>query len=91
MLLECFHFRLFLPYGNVIFAFIDRPFGHNFGATADWDRDFIDRVHAADELGFMNGQLKPTSMLAVMTVRPVASELRHERLTPERCIGAVSR
>lgn len=91
MLLERFHFRLFLPYGNVIFAFIDRPFGHNFDATADWDRDFIDRVHAADELGFMNGQLKPTSMLAVMTVRPVASELRHERLTPERCIGAVSR
>lgn len=86
LLLERFRFRVFLPYGNAIFAFIDRPFGHNFDAAAEWDRDFVDRVHAADEEGFLDGRLKPTSMLAVMALEETDTELRHPRLTPEFCV-----
>ena len=89
LLLERFEFRLFLPYGNAIFAFIDRPFGHNFDAAAEWDRDFIDRVHADDEEGFLSGRLKPTSMLAVMTLEPHGTTLRDSRLTPEFCVRQV--
>jgi len=86
LLLERFHFRLFLPYGNVVFVFVDRPFGHNFNAATEWDRAFIDRVHAADEQGFVDGTLKPTSMLAALTVSPGETKLRDTRLTPGFCV-----
>lgn len=85
-----FNFRFFFPYGNMIFMFIDRSFGHNFDADADWDKDFIDRVHARDEAGLISGELKPGSMLAVLTKQETASVLRHEALTPEKCIRVVS-
>jgi SAM-dependent methyltransferase len=86
LLLERFHFELFVPYGNVVFVFIDRPFGHNFDATGAWDREFIDRVHAADENAMLEGRIKPTSMLAAMTLEPVETRLRDPRLTPRICV-----
>lgn len=90
LLNEQFHFRLFLPYGNIVFVFVDRPFGHNFDATAEWDRDFIDRVHEADEVAMLDGRIKPTSMLAVLTAEPVEDlGLRDLRLTPEFCVRPV--
>lgn len=67
LLNEQFHFKLFVGFANLITPFIDRAFGHNFDATAQWDRDFIDRVHQMDEDGFRSGKLKPTQMFAVMT------------------------
>jgi len=86
LLLERFKFQFFFPYGNMIFVFIDRPFGHNFDADAEWDRDFIDRVHASDEAGFLSGGLKPTSMLAVLTTSETTTLLRHPELSPEHCV-----
>lgn len=86
LLLERFNFRLFVPYGNIVFVFVDRPFGHNFDATGEWDRDFIDRVHAADEAAMLSGRIKPTSMLAAMTLEPAATRLRDARLTPRFCV-----
>ena len=64
LLLERFNFKFFFPYGNLVFVFIDRFFGHNFDAGVDWDRDFVGRVHARDEAGMISGELKPVSMLA---------------------------
>ncbi|WP_223786961.1 class I SAM-dependent methyltransferase [Marinicella meishanensis] len=90
LLVKDFQFELFIPFANIIMVFIDRPFGHNFDATADWDMDFIDRVHAADEQAIMDGTIKPTQMLAVMKKQSVkAPQLRHELLTPEYCIRPV--
>ena len=86
LLLERFNFDFFFPFGNMVFVFIDRPFGHNFDADADWDRDFIDRVHAKDEEYFISGELKPTSMLAVLTCSESATVLRHPILTPQHCV-----
>ena len=86
LLLERFNFELFIPYGNVVFVFVDRPFGHNFDASGEWDRDFIDRVHAADEEAMLSGRIKPTSMLAAMTLEPVETQLRDPRLTPRFCV-----
>jgi SAM-dependent methyltransferase len=86
LLLERFNFELFVPYGNIVFVFVDRPFGHNFDAAGEWDRDFIDRVHAADEEAMLSGRIKPTSMLAAMTLEPVATRLRDPRLTPRFCV-----
>ena len=70
LLVERFHFHLFIGFGNVIDVFVDRSFGHNFDAEAAWDRDFVDRVHAFDEQGFAAGTLTPTHMMAVMTAEP---------------------
>ena len=86
LLLEKFNFSFFFPYGNMIFVFIDRPFGHNFDASGEWDREFIDRVHASDEAGFLSGTLKPTSMLAVLTLQKTETLLRRAELTPEHCV-----
>ncbi len=89
LLLERFNFRLFFPYVSITFVFIDRSFGHNFDVEADWDRDFVDRVHLRDETGLQSGELKPTCMLAVLTNRPAETVLRHPALTPQKCVRKV--
>lgn len=86
LLLERFNFNFFYPFGNIIFVFIDRPFGHNFDAGADWDKDFVDRVHARDEASLIAGDMKPTSMLAVLTCSEAETVLRHPALSPQRCV-----
>lgn len=86
LLVERFKFEFFLPYGNIIFPFVDRSFGHNFDAGNQWDLDFIDRVHLADENGMLSGYLKPSSMLAVVRNEDIPTTLRDPRLSPEQCI-----
>ncbi len=67
LLCERFDFELFLPFANIIDPFIDRAFGHHFDADGPWDRDFIDRVHARDEIELAAGNIKPTHLIAVLT------------------------
>jgi SAM-dependent methyltransferase len=86
LLLEHFHFRLFVGYANVIDPFVDRSFGHNFDAAAPWDRAFIDQVHQRDEIEIAAGRIKPTHMLAVAGNTPGTQMLFHEPLTPEFCL-----
>jgi SAM-dependent methyltransferase len=83
LLIENFHFHLFIAFANVIEPFVDRAFGHNFDAQAQWDRNFIDRVHQRDEEEFARGGLKPTHILAVLGSEPGVSQLCLEPLTPE--------
>jgi len=90
LLMKRFNFNFFFPFGNIIFVFIDRTFGHNFNADGDWDKDFIDRVHACDEECMISGELKPTSMLAVLTKRETEMVLRHPVLTPQHCVRNTS-
>ena len=66
LLIDRFHFQLFVPYGNAIDPFVDRNFGPNFDAQGEWDRNFIDRVHHRDEAEMRAGNLEPTHMLAVL-------------------------
>ena len=87
LLLARFDFEFFFAYGNVIDPFIDRGFGPNFDAHAEWGRDFIDRVHARDESGLLAGSLTPTHMLAVLRRRPWDGACVHRPgLAPERCV-----
>ena len=83
LLLSQFHFELFVAYGNVIDPFVDRAFGHNFDATAQWDRDFIDRVHQRDEEAILAGWIKPVHMEAVVGKEIPERILCHPPLTPE--------
>jgi len=91
LLVNKFEFEMFLPFANIIMVFIDRTFGHNFDAKNEWDIDFIDRVHAADEAAILNGTIKPTQMLAVMTRSKLKNiKLLHPKLTPEFCIRNIT-
>ncbi len=65
LLLERFQCEKFVGFGNAIDIFVDRCFGHNFNPESEWDRDFIDRVHAEDDAGLKSGKLTPTHMMAV--------------------------
>ncbi len=85
LLRHYFQFELFLPWGNIILPFIDRSFGWHFDPEREWDRDFIDRVHARDEAEIACGQIKPTQLYAVMTVEARGPCAQRGHLSPEFC------
>ena len=66
LLVQRFSFEVFLAFSNVIDPFIERSFGPNFSVERDWDRTFVERVHARDEEELAAGRIKPTHMFAVM-------------------------
>jgi SAM-dependent methyltransferase len=86
LLLERFDFRLFIGFANVVDIFIDRSFGHNFKADQEWDRAFVDRLHAFDEQALKTGTLTPTHMMAVMTSQPCSQRLCSRGLAPEKSV-----
>lgn len=83
LLVEKFHFKVFVGFLNAISPFIDRSFGHNFDLNNPSDRAFIDKVHAADEEGFRSGTLKPTQIFAVMSVNTVINPFYSRGLSPD--------
>jgi len=82
LLMERFSFELYVGFGNLIDVFTDRAFGHNFDVASEWDRDFIDRVHARDEAEIHAGRLTPTHMFAVMHTGPQGEMRCVDGLTP---------
>lgn len=86
MLVDRFHFDLFIPFANLIMVLIDRPFGHNFVASDPDDRALIDRVHEVDEQAMLAGTIKPTQMVACLSKQAKPTVLAHPQLTPEFCI-----
>ena len=86
LLLQYFHFRLFVPFGNVIDPFTDRSFGHHFDPEAEWDRAFIDRVQAHDDAGLAAGLLTPTHMLAVVGNDASVETAFPGNLSPHFCL-----
>ena len=83
LLLQRFHFDFFFGFGNIIDIFVDRIFGPNFDPNREWDRDFIDRVHAVDVQEMESGRLKPTHIFAAMMKRPSSNPKTYKHLTPE--------
>lgn len=86
LLISTFRFHLFVAYGNVIDPFVDRSFGHNFDASEEWDRSFIDRVHQTDEEAIASGRIKPTHMCAILTIDGDVPVQHLGSLTPEFCV-----
>ncbi len=83
LLLERFPFRFFFGYGNLIDPFVDRAFGGHFDPATEWDRAFLDAVHARDEEEIRSGRLTPTHMIAI-----VANEVSEcvGNLSPQACV-----
>jgi SAM-dependent methyltransferase len=86
LLVERFEFDLFVPFANVIDPFVDRSFGHNFNPAGEWDRAFIDRVHARDEHELRLGAIKPTHMFAVMCQGRKGESRFYEGTTPAQSV-----
>jgi len=86
LLLSRFDFRAFIGFGNLVDVFTDRAFGHHFDIEAEWDRNFIDRLHAFDEQAILGGGLTPTHMIAVMTPAPCAEHHYSRGLAPSSCV-----
>lgn len=86
LLIKKFHFDLFVGFANIIDVFVDRSFGHNFDPNGEWDRNFIDRVHAIDEVNLENGTIKPTHMTAAMTKQSSGPTITYKHLSPEFCV-----
>jgi SAM-dependent methyltransferase len=86
LLIEHFHFELFIAFANIIDPFVDRAFRSNFDPAASWDRSFIDQVHERDEKEIASGRIKPTHILAVMGNDPGVPTLFRDWLSPEFCL-----
>ena len=86
LLVDRFQFHSFLPFANAIDPFIDRGFGHHYNPENAWDRDFIDRLHAADEERILDGRLKPTHMFAVLGGHAVSAPSWWAGLSPASCV-----
>lgn len=86
LLVERFSFKVFIPFRNVLDAFIDRGVGPNFDPGRMWDREFIDEVQAADVAAIASGRVKPTHLLASMTATPLFAPRYPEDLSPEFCV-----
>jgi SAM-dependent methyltransferase len=86
LLLDSFHFQLFIGFANIIVPFVDRSFGHNFEAIEEWDRAFIDQVHQCDEGELASGRIKPTQMLAVVGNESDVPTRFHPPMSPEFCL-----
>jgi SAM-dependent methyltransferase len=83
LLLERFDFYVYIGFSNVLDVFIDRSFGHNFNGDMEWDRAFIDRLHAFDEEALQRRALTPTHMMAVLTMQPSPQHFYARGLSPE--------
>ena len=89
LLLQRFQFASCIGFANIIEPFVDRAVGYNFDPKREWDRNFIDRVHLRDEAEMAAGRVKPTHLLAAMSVgRPERMEYEG-RMTPEFCARSV--
>ncbi len=86
LLLQAFVCEMFVGFGSAIDVFVDRSFGHHFNPDADWDRNFIDRVHAADEHGLREGKLTPTHMLGVFAKKLHSPPIFSRGISPESAI-----
>jgi SAM-dependent methyltransferase len=86
LLIERFHFELFIAFANIIDPFVDRAFGSNFDPAASWDRNFIDQVNECDEKEIASGRIKPTHILAVMGNDTGVPTLFRDSLSPEFCL-----
>jgi SAM-dependent methyltransferase len=86
LLIENFHFEVFIPFANVIDIFIDRGFGHNYDKNKTWDTDFIDRVHECDEKLIQSGEITPTHLMAVLKKSDSDKHVFSRNLTPDFCV-----
>lgn len=86
LMVDRFHFDLFVPFANIISPFIDRSFGPNFEIDAPEDRALIDEIHERDEREMLAGTITPTQMFAVLSLDYTRPSRIVPGMQPEFCI-----
>ena len=86
LLLERFHFELFLPFGGIVVPFVERRFGWNFDPLDAGDLAFVDELSAAEERLFQQNKIKPTQMIAVLSHSPRAAPSFSSGFSPAECV-----
>lgn len=86
LLMDTFEPEVFIGFSNVIDIFIDRCFGNIFDVNSEWDKNFIDRVHAEDESAIVGGAITPTHMLGVFVKKIPAFAFCSRDITPINAI-----
>jgi SAM-dependent methyltransferase len=86
LLMEYFHFEIFLADLNITERFTGRAFGPNLDLERDEDRSFVDRVVQLDEYLIDRGTVKPTHLLALLRTEPVDEVTCYRHWTPEHCV-----
>jgi GT2 family glycosyltransferase/glycosyltransferase involved in cell wall biosynthesis/SAM-dependent methyltransferase len=86
LLMERFHFEVFLAFANLIDVFVDRVFGPNFDPELEEDRKFIEYVARLDEEKIDVGQIKPTHLMGVLRTEPTDHTTCWRHWTPQFCL-----
>lgn len=86
LLVEHFGFDTFIAFGNLVDVFVDRPYGPNFDTGNAADLAFIDRVQALDTQLLETGVIKPTHMMAALSLDRGKLPRVYRHFTPQRCV-----
>ena len=86
LLMEHFHFEVFVGFANLADVFVGRAFGPNFDLSRPEDLAFVDRVARMDDEKIDGGEIKPTHMAAVLRPTAVAEIAVYRGWTPEHCV-----
>lgn len=86
LLLERFHFELFLPYGGIVVPFIERRFGWNFDPQDPLDLAFVDELAATEQQLFQQKKIKPTQMVAMLSKSPRSTQPNYSEFSPAESV-----
>lgn len=86
LLMQIFHFEVFVAVRNVDDPFLGLGYGPNFSVRRKEDRAFIRRVARLDDRLIDEGVVKPTRLIAWLRTEPVASMRCYRHWTPEHCV-----
>lgn len=86
LLLQRFHFELFLPYGGIVVPFIERRFGWNFDPQDPSDLAFVDELAATEQQLFQQKKIKPTQMVAMLRKLPGGTPPNYSEFSPAESV-----
>ncbi len=81
-----FNFEFFYAFGGIIDVFVGRKFGHHFNLQDSWDLNFIDYVANLNNKLLLKKYIKPTQLLAYLTIKQPTEQIYVNNLSPFECI-----
>ncbi len=85
LMLERFSFARFYAFGGITEKILNRALGPNFSVDNEDDLAFVNNLELLNDTAINGGLIKPTVMLAHVSVEPRTLTCWRER-TPERCV-----
>jgi hypothetical protein len=86
VLLDKMHFEVFVAFGCIMDALVNRQYGPNFDPHRAEDRAFIDELASLDETSIDCGVVKPTHMMAAAHPQPGLVRRYFGHRSPEFCV-----